>query len=83
MKNLKCIRMILVAQRRYHFKTSVKIKPVMTFSGTWLQEAGFDCKEKVQVKVFSGKLIITKINKLPNYKKQLKGYMRQLSAATA
>ncbi|HEY9257599.1 SymE family type I addiction module toxin [Chitinophaga sp.] len=83
MKNLKCIRMILVAQRRYHFKTSVKIKPVMTFSGKWLQEAGFDCKEKVQVKVFSGKLIITKINKFPNYKKQLKSYMRQLSAATA
>ena len=36
------------------------IKPKLTISGNWMQQAGFKIGEKVKIEVFENKLIITK-----------------------
>lgn len=36
------------------------VKPKITISGNWLNEAGFEIGEKVKIEVFKNKLIITK-----------------------
>ena len=55
------LRQLTVSSIFIKSKWSKSIKPKLTVQGDWMQKAGFEIGDKVQISVNKNQLIITKI----------------------